>query len=73
VRPVLAPRCLELGDRTEAFTGEIADFPDGSLEPHELPPQIIDGGLQPIAHSAAPIGKEEVGRTGTNQRANRRP
>src|ERR1043166_3767299 len=56
----LLARRVEFVHRANTVVGHLPQLFDGFLEPREFAPEIVNGGLYPIAHVLARLGKEEV-------------
>ena len=68
----LLTRRVEFVHRADAVVGHLPELLDGFLEPREFAPQIVNGGLHPLAHLLARLGKEELTRGRTDCRAEHR-
>src|SRR5512138_1699044 len=65
----LRARRVEFVHDTEPVVGHFPELLDRLLKPAEFPAQLIDSGLEAIAHLLAPIRKEEVSSRATYERA----
>src|SRR5882762_3143367 len=65
----LRPGLVELVHRTDAVVGHRPELFDGSLKLAEFTPQIVHGGLEPVAELMPPVRKEEVTHGGACHRA----
>jgi len=68
----LRPRRRELLHYARPFAGHPSHLLNRSLKAFELPLQILDGGLNPIAKRAPAIGKEEIAGGGPDHCAEER-